>query len=106
MLRLERQVISKKTADIRQKVVAGATNLASESADAMHLLTLLCGHWYIDNKSHGVCDVTFDEDQSSRHCSNIPQVMAALRNTVIELMRQVISTNITGDVVGLLPSRR
>jgi DNA invertase Pin-like site-specific DNA recombinase len=32
---------------------------------------------------HWVRDVTFDEDRSQVRCGNIPQVMAALRNTTI-----------------------
>jgi predicted transposase YbfD/YdcC len=94
VFRLERQVISKKTGDLRQEVVAGVTSLASEHADATHLLTLLRGHWHIDNKSHGVRDVTLDEDRSQGRCGNIPQMMAALRNTVIGLSRRAGSTNI------------
>ena len=50
--------------------------------------------WQIENYSHWVRDVTFDEDRSQVRCSNIPQVMAALRNTVIGLMRWAGHTNI------------
>ena len=58
------------------------------------LLALVRGHWYIENQSHWVRDVTFDEDRSQVRCGNIPQVMAALRNTVIGLMRWAGYTNI------------
>jgi len=58
------------------------------------LLTLVRGHWHIENKSHWVRDVTFDEDRSQVRCGNIPQVMAALRNTVIGLTRWAGATNI------------
>ena len=44
-------------------------------------------HWYIENRSYWVRDVTFGEDHSQVRCGNIPQVMAALRNLVIGLMR-------------------
>jgi len=40
------------------------------------------GHWQIENQSHWVRDVTFDEDRSQVRCGSIPQVLAALRNTV------------------------
>ena len=43
--------------------------------------------WQIENKSHWVRDVTFDEDRSQVRCGNIHQVMAALRNTAIGLLR-------------------
>jgi hypothetical protein len=38
--------------------------------------------------------VTFGEDRSQVRCENLLQVMAALRNTVIGLMRQAGHTNI------------
>jgi predicted transposase YbfD/YdcC len=94
VFQLERQVISKKTGEVREEVVAGVTSLAVDRADAACLLALVRGHWHIENKSHWVRDVTFDEDRSQVRCGNIPQVMAALRNTVIGLMRRAGYTNI------------
>jgi predicted transposase YbfD/YdcC len=86
VFRLERQVIIKKTGEVREEVVAGVTSLAPERADATRLLALVRGHWHIENQSHWVRDVTFDEDRSQVRCGHIPQLMAALRNTVIGLM--------------------
>jgi predicted transposase YbfD/YdcC len=94
VFQLNRQVISKKTGAVRAEVVMGVTSLASERADAARILALVRGHWHIENKSHWVRDVTFDEDRSQVRCGNIPQVMAALRNTVIGLMRKAGETNI------------
>jgi hypothetical protein len=94
VFQLERQVISKKTGEVREEVVAGVTRLAPERADAARLLALVRGQWQIENQSHWVQDVTFDEDRSQVRCGNIPQVMAALRNTVIGLMRWAGYTNI------------
>ena len=94
VFRLERQVILKKTGEVRQEVVAGVTSLVPERADAAQLLALVRGQWHIENHSHWVRDVTFDEDRSQVRCGNIPQVMAALRNTVIGLIRWAGHTNI------------
>jgi predicted transposase YbfD/YdcC len=94
VFQLERQVISKKTGEVREEVVCGVTSLAPERADATRLLALVRGHWHIENKSHWVRDVTFDEDRSQVRCGSIPQVMAGLRNTVIGLMRGAGYTNI------------
>jgi predicted transposase YbfD/YdcC len=94
VFQLERQVIIKNTGEVREEVVAGVTSLAPERADAARLLTLIRGQWQIENQSHWVRDVTFDEDRSQVRCGNIPQVMAALRNTVIGLMRWAGYTNI------------
>jgi hypothetical protein len=41
-----------------------------------------------------VRDVTFDEDRSQVRTGAIPQVMAALRNTTIGLLRCAGATNI------------
>ena len=94
VFRLERQVILKKTGEVRAEVVAGVTSLAPQRADAARLLALVRSHWQIENQSHWVRDVTFDEDRSQVRCGNIPQVMAALRNTVIGLMRWAGHANI------------
>lgn len=93
VFQLERQVIIKKTGEVREEVVAGVTSLAPERADAARLLALVRGQWHMENQSHWVRDVTFDEDRSQVRCGNIPQVMAALRNTVIGLMRWAGYTN-------------
>jgi predicted transposase YbfD/YdcC len=93
VFQVERQVIIKKTGEVRTEVVAGVTSLAPERADAARLLALVRGQWHSENQSHWVRDVTFDEDRSQVRCGNIPQVLAALRNTIIGLMRWAGYTN-------------
>jgi len=93
VFQLRRQVIIKNTGKVREEVVAGVTSLTPERADAARLLALVRGQWQIENQSHWVRDVTFDEDRSQVRCGNIPQVMAALRNTVLGLMRWAGYTN-------------
>ena len=94
VFQLERQVIIKNTGEVREEVVVGVSSLTPERADAARLLAVVRGHWSIENRSHWVRDVTFDEDRSQVRCGNIPQVMAALRNTVVGLMRWAGYTNI------------
>jgi predicted transposase YbfD/YdcC len=89
-----RHVITKKTGEERVEVVYGVTSLRPERAAPGQLLAFVRGHWHIENKSHWVRDVTFDEDRSQVRCGSIPQVMAALRNTVIGLLRGAGHTNI------------
>jgi predicted transposase YbfD/YdcC len=91
---LTRTTTFKKTGGVRGETVYGITSLAPEEADASRLLELVRCHWHIENKSHWVRDVTFGEDHSQIHCGNAPQVMAALRNTAIGLMRSAGKTNI------------
>ena len=45
------------------------------------------GHWAIENRLHWIRDVVFDEDRHRLRTGNAPQVMAALRNLAISLIR-------------------
>jgi hypothetical protein len=81
----ERHVL--KSGRRQRERVYGITSLPRELADPSDLLGLIRRHWGIENRSHHVRDVTFDEDRSRVRAGSIPQVMAALRNTAIGLMR-------------------
>ncbi len=94
VFQLERRVTVKKSGEQRQELVYGLTNLAPDRAGPDGLLRLVRHHWHIENKLHWVRDVTFVEDHSQVRCGSIPQVMAALRNVVIGLMRWAGETNI------------
>lgn len=94
VLKIERTVIKKKSGAERHEVVYGVTSLSREQARAEQLLKMSRGHWHIENKSHWVRDVTYDEDRSQVRCGSIPQVMAAMRNAAIGLMRCAGETNI------------
>jgi predicted transposase YbfD/YdcC len=94
VFQLERQVTSKKTGQERDEVVYGVSSLVPERATPSQLLALVRGQWQIENRSHWVRDVTFDEDRSQVRCGSIPQVMAALRNTAIGLLRTAGYANI------------
>lgn len=71
------------------EVVHGITSLSTERADAARLLQLTRGHWQIENRLHYRRDVTMDEDQSRVRKGAAPQIMAALRNTVIQVLSVV-----------------
>jgi predicted transposase YbfD/YdcC len=94
VFQITRTVIKKKSGQQRKQTVYGVTSLDQKRAAAEGLLKIVRGHWTIENKSHWVRDVTMDEDRSQVRCKNIPQVMAALRNTAIGLMRSSGETNI------------
>lgn len=92
--RLERWVREKKTGTERQEVVYGITSLPPRLAGPAQLLGLTRGQWLIENRSHWVRDVTYGEDQSQVRCGSIPQVLAAVRNTAIGLLRWAGHPNI------------
>lgn len=64
------------------------TSLPKEVVDVAKLLQLKRGHWGIENKLHWVKDVVLGEDACLVHKDNGPQVLAALRNTALNLLRQ------------------
>jgi predicted transposase YbfD/YdcC len=78
----------------RCETVYGITSLSPEQAGASLLQQLVRCHWHIENRSHWVRDVTFGEDHSQVRSGNIPQVMAAFRNTAIGLIRWLGYENI------------
>ncbi len=71
----------------RQAVRHGVTSLPAPIAIPERVLKLKRGHWSIENGLHYVKDVTMGEDKSTIHCENGPKIMAALRNTVVSLLR-------------------
>ena len=97
VLRVEREVTFKKSGKRRAETVYGITSVDGTKADAACLLSLVRGHWFIENGSHWVRDVTFDEDRSQVRTGRVPQVLAALRNTAIGLLRSSGATNIAAS---------
>lgn len=69
-----------------RETVYGITSLSVEQADAGRLLALTRGHWGIENGLHYKRDVTLGEDASRVRQEAAPQVMAALRNSIIHLL--------------------
>ena len=97
VFRLERNTIFKKTGKERNQVVYGITSLSQSKAKASSLLGFSRGQWSIENRSHWVRDVTFDEDRSQVRCGNIAQLMACFRNLVIGLFRLSGFSNIASS---------
>jgi predicted transposase YbfD/YdcC len=91
---MERRVTDKRTGETRVELAYAITSLTPEAATTAQLLQVWREHWHIENRLHWVRDVTFDEDRSTVRAGAIPQVMAALRNTVIGLHRVLGATNI------------
>lgn len=82
--KVEREVESK--GEVRCQVRYAVSSLGQE-VGAAELLGYVRGHWGIENKLHYVRDVTFGEDGSQVRSGSAPQVMAALRNVVVNILR-------------------
>jgi predicted transposase YbfD/YdcC len=72
------------------------TSLPPERADPARLLALVRGHWRIESR-HWTRDATFGEDRSRLRSGDGPQIMAALRNLVITLIRRLGTTRIAAQ---------
>ena len=87
-----------KTGEEKTKVQYGVTSLTPEEASAERLLEIRRGHWAIENKSHWIRDTQLGEDASPVRCGAIPQVMAALRNAAIAVLRFAGVTSIADKI--------
>jgi predicted transposase YbfD/YdcC len=76
------------------EIVYAITSLGHRDADPRLLAAWIRSHWTIENCLHWVRDVTEGEDHSSVRTGHGPQVMAALRNTAINIIRLRGETNI------------
>lgn len=88
VFRLERETSKLDGSSPRSEVVYGLTSRrGTGKRDAEQILTLVRGHWTVENGLHWVRDVTYDEDRSQVRKGNGPRVMATLRNTAISILR-------------------
>ncbi len=76
------------------ETVYAITDLTAQQAQPHHLATWLRGHWTIEVGLHWVRDVCFQEDHSQIRTNSGPQVMASIRNLVLNLLRLSGATNI------------
>ena len=83
-----------KTGEVRHETVYGVTSCPPARATARRLLTLTRGPGVIENRSHYVRDVTFDEDHSQVRVGSVPQALTAVRNTALALMRRARIANV------------
>jgi predicted transposase YbfD/YdcC len=91
---LERYRQEIKSGKVHEETAYLITSLSPTDVNPDRLLCLARGHWGIENKSHYVRDVTFDEDRSQVRKNSGPRVMATLRNFVISILRLIGYQNI------------
>lgn len=70
------------------------TSAPPERVEATILLRTNRGHWGIENRTHYVRDVTFDEDRCQIRSGAAPQAFAACKNLAIALLRRAGWSNI------------
>lgn len=70
------------------EIVYAITSLKPEKATPEQLMKLWREHWGIENRLHRTRDLTLDEDRSTLRKGSSPQIMAALRNTTIQITQK------------------
>ena len=84
--RIHRERINK--GGVSSETICFITSLPRLRANASALLNLARSHWSIENGIHRVRDVAFGEDACTVTTGSAPQVLAALRNASMTLLRQ------------------
>jgi predicted transposase YbfD/YdcC len=97
VIRVIRTRTDRKTGKRSREVVYAVTCLDHRCADPGLLAGWLQGHWGIENRVHHVRDITHGEDASRIRTGTGPQLMAALRNTDLNLARLRGETNIAAS---------
>lgn len=72
----------------------GLTSLTPQEASPQRLLELVRAHWQIENGLHYRRDDTLREDRCTLRTGHAAQMMAALNNLVLGLLRRVGWTNL------------
>jgi predicted transposase YbfD/YdcC len=85
---------------VSSEVAYAVTSLGPETRPA-ELLAIWRGHWAIENRLHYVRDVTLGEDASHVRTGAAPEVMAALRNATLALLRRAGHANIAAGLRAL-----
>ena len=70
------------------------TSVGRDRADAERLMGWWRGHWKIENQVHWVRDETFGEDRSRVRSGAAPQILAGMRNLVMNWLRSHGTENI------------
>jgi predicted transposase YbfD/YdcC len=80
------------------ETVCAVTSLTRERASATRLLGIARGHWVIANRLHWVRDLTFGEDACRVRTGEAPQILAAMRNAILRLLRARGADNIAATL--------
>jgi predicted transposase YbfD/YdcC len=95
VFRIHREFIYLKTKEVHTETVFGLTSLSVQKASPEWVLSYVRGQWSIENRSHYVRDMAFDEDRAQIRKGKGPQMMACLRNFAISLLRLAKVKNIS-----------
>jgi predicted transposase YbfD/YdcC len=94
VFRIKKRSLETKTGKQSEQTIYGITSLPVEEFGARELLEFVRKHWRIENGLHYRRDVTFKEDAVRKKSLNGGQIMAALNNLAIGILRKTGWENI------------
>ncbi len=94
ILKIEKKTVEIKTGKQSEQTIYAMTSLPVEEYGAAQLLELTRNHWRIENGLHYRRDVTFKEDRVRKKSKSGGQIMAALNNLAIGILRKIGWENI------------
>lgn len=94
VFKISRERIFLKTGETETETIFGITSLPPKRATPERLLQLNRSHWGIENRSHYIRDMTFDEDRQQVRSKTGTQMLACLKNFAISIIRLVGGKNI------------
>lgn len=95
---IERYVTHHDSGQTTAHAALGVTSLTGDAAHPAHLARYVRGQWTIENRLHGIRDVTYGEDASRIRTGTAPRVLACLRNLAISALRLAGHTNIAAGL--------
>jgi predicted transposase YbfD/YdcC len=95
VFRIHREFVRLKTGEVQTETSFGLTSLTVQKANPEQVLSHVRGQWSIENRSHYVRDMAYDEDRAQIRKGKGPQMMACLRNFAISLLRLAKVKNIS-----------
>lgn len=95
---IRREIFDAAGMRISKEHALAITSRNAEKAGAADLNRNVRGQWTIENKSHYIRDTAYQEDHNQAWQGEGPQVLAALRNLAISLLRLKGAKNIRGTM--------
>lgn len=94
VFKIERQVRQGRSREIIQQIRYGLTSLKKHEASPRRLLELIRNHWQIENGLHYRRDDTLREDRCTLRTGHAAQMIAAINNVVLGILRRLGWQNI------------
>jgi len=84
---IERHVTVKKTGKTSIELVFGITSASTKIAKPQQVLKTNRGHWVIENSTHYIIDLIYDEDRSQIRTGYGPENISRLRRFAVGLLK-------------------